>query len=249
MGRGPLGAPSVPDEGPLLSLVDAKRRKEAQALLSTARECLTLQSTALHVHAFTLAGTRIWALAAGREGMSDRRLTATDDVFFYELEETKEMMTGEWNISDVEGIRATAATRRQEWQAAGEVPAADLLVGDGEAFALVAAGALGLPGAQGQAQGLLLDARSQAGPVLPAGAAQGVGDKPILLAVQMDSGWAAALPGAGGLVLEQGSPLDPVVAAAGALQIGVVCDLGTRAASLPLQQRVTIDGSKGTVSA
>jgi pyruvate,water dikinase len=76
-----------------------------------------------------------------------------------------------------------------------------------------------------------------------------VGDKPILLAVQMDGGWAAALPAAGGIVLEQGSPLDPVVAAAGALQIGVVCELGQRLASLPVQQRVALDGSKGTVAA
>jgi pyruvate,water dikinase len=248
MGRGGLPAPSAPDEGPLLALVDAKRRKEAQALLSTARECLTLQSTALHVHAFTLAGTRIWALAAGREGMSDGRLPVADDVFFYELEETKEMMTGEWNISDLDGIRATAATRRQEWQDAREALAGDLLVGDGEAFATVAAPALGLPGAGGQAAGIVLDARTHSRPALPPGAAPGVGDKPILAAVQMDGGWAAALPVAGGILLEQGSPLDPLVAAAGALQVGVVYDLGQRLASLPLQQRVTIDGSKGTVS-
>jgi hypothetical protein len=181
--------------------------------------------------------------------MSDGRLTAADDVFFYELEETKEMMTGEWNISDLEGIRATAAARRQEWQEAWDAPAGGLLVGDNEAFAVIAPPALGLPGAQGQAQGILLGERSHEGLAFPAGGAQALGDKPILLGVQMDCGWAAALPAAGGLLLEQGSPLDPLVAAAGALQIGVVCDLGQRLASQQQQQRVAIDGSKGTVSA
>jgi pyruvate,water dikinase len=132
---GALPAPLGPDEGLLLAQIDGKRRKEAQALLQTARQALILQSRALHVHAYTLAGTRIWALAAGREAMSDGRLPAVDDIFFYELEEAKEMMTGEWNISDLAGIHATAAERRAEWQRSQATIAGDLLIGDSEAFA------------------------------------------------------------------------------------------------------------------
>jgi pyruvate,water dikinase len=131
------GAPATlePDEGLLLAQIDGKRRKEAQTLLQTARQALVLQSRALHVHAYTLAGTRIWALAAGHEAMSDGRLLAVEDIFFYELEETKEMMTGEWNISDLAGIHATANDRRAEWRRWQQTEAGDLLIGDSEAFA------------------------------------------------------------------------------------------------------------------
>ena len=112
-----LPPPLGPDEGSFLNMLDARRRKEAQALLPQLRQCLELQSKALHVHAYTLAGTRIWALAAGREAMTDKRLLAEGDVFFYELEEMKQMMTGEWNISATDNIRATAGQRQQEYQA------------------------------------------------------------------------------------------------------------------------------------
>jgi pyruvate,water dikinase len=142
----------APDEGPLLAQIDGKRRKEAQGLLQKARQALSLQSRALHVHAYTLAGTRIWALAAGREALSDGRVLAVEDIFFYELEETKEMMTGEWNISDLAGIHATADERRAAWQRNQAAEAGDLLIGDSEAFAPAWAtagfdsGALHLPG-------------------------------------------------------------------------------------------------------
>jgi hypothetical protein len=59
---------------------------------------------------------------------------AVEDIFFYELEETKEMMTGEWNISDLAGIHATANERRAEWGRWQQAQAGDLLVGDAEAF-------------------------------------------------------------------------------------------------------------------
>ena len=131
----PHTAPAAPDESPFLALVDPKRRKEAQALLAQARDAAILQSRALDVHAYTLAGTRIWALAAGHEAMGDGRLLAVEDIFFYELEETKEMMTGEWNISDLAGIHATAGERKAEWQRQAQAAAGDLLIGDCEAFA------------------------------------------------------------------------------------------------------------------
>lgn len=124
-----------PDEEPLLASVESKRRKETQTLLQGMRQALLLQSRALNVHAYTLAGTRIWALAAGREAMGDGRVQVEDDIFFYELEETKQMMTGEWNISDLAAIQATAGKRRAEWLRWQQEPAAELLVGDSEAFA------------------------------------------------------------------------------------------------------------------
>jgi pyruvate,water dikinase len=239
--RAALPAVASPDEGPFLAAVDARRRKDAQVLLQQARLGLRLQSKALHVHAYTLAGTRIWALAAGREAMGDKRLLAEDDVFFYELEEMKQMMTGEWNISDTEGIRATATRRRAEWQAWRGAAAGDLLVGDAAASALVPPGAAGLPGAGGTASGTVVRAATGEPLHLPQ---QG---KAVLFGEQADVGWAAVLPMAAGLVLQQGSPLDPVVAAAGALHAPVVYATGDRFAGLAGGTAATIDGSQGTV--
>ena len=237
-----LPAPAGPDESPYLNMLDAKRRKEAQALLAQVRQCLELQSRALHVHAYTLAGTRIWALAAGREAMTDKRLLEEGDVFFYELEEMKQMMTGEWNISDMDNIHTTAVQRKRDyaiWQGAA---AGDLLVGDSEAFADIPAGAAGLPGANGSGRGPVVAA------VNPAGRAKVDAGKVILAGVQVDAGWAAAMPVCAGIVQAQGSPLDPVVVTAGALQIPVLINLGDRLAAIVAQGGAAIDGSQGTIT-
>ena len=88
-------------------------------------------------------------MAAGTEAASDGRLGDFADVFFYELEEVKQMMTGEWNISDQSGIRATAAERKAQaatWRASQP---GDLLVGDVE----VRLAGVGLSGAPGAASG------------------------------------------------------------------------------------------------
>lgn len=235
-----LPAQVGPEEGLFLNLLDAKRRKEAQALLPLVRQCLQLQSRALHVHAYTLAGTRIWARAAGREAMTDQRLLTEGDVFFYELEEMKQMMTGEWNISDMDNIRTTAVQRKQDYAAWQGSAAGDLLVGDGEAFADIPSGAIGLPGASGTGRGTVVTAAD------PAGLAKAEAGKLVLAGVQADGGWAAALPAAAGIVQAQGSPLDPTVVAAGALQIPVIYDLGAGLAAV--QGLAVVDGSQGRVT-
>jgi hypothetical protein len=232
-----------PDEGPLSAMLDAKRRKEAQTLLQQVRQCLALQSKALHVHAYTLAGTRIWALASGREAMGDKRLLAENDVFFYELEEMKQMMTGEWNISDTANIHATAAQRKLDYQFWQQTMAGDLLVGDSEAFAVIPGSAIGLPGAAGTGSGPVVAASADL-----AGLSRTNGGKVVLVGVQADAGWAAALPAAAGIVQAQGSPLDPIVAAASALQVPAVYDLGERLAAIQVQEMAAIDGSRGMVA-
>jgi phosphohistidine swiveling domain-containing protein len=238
-----LPSQAAPDDGPLAGLLDARRRKEAQTLVAQARRCLALQSKALHVHAYTLAGTRIWAKAAGHEAMGDKRLLDENDVFFYELEEMKQMMTGEWNISDTENIRATAVQRKLDYQNWQRAETGDLLIGDCTAFAVMPSGALGLPGAAGTGRGEVVTA--------PAGLAEPAlrtaKGKVVLVGVQADAGWAATLPAAAGIVQAQGSPLDPVVAAAAALHIPVLYGLGERLAEVQAQPTVAIDGSQGAV--
>lgn len=174
--------------------------------------------------------------------MADKRLLAEGNVFFYELEEMKQMMTGEWNISDIDNIHATAVQRKQDYAAWQGAAAGDLLVGDSEAFANIPDGAAGLPGATGSGRGPVVAA------VDPAGLAKMDAGKVILAGVQVDAGWAAAMPASAAFVQAQGSPLDPAVVTAGALQIPVVINLGNRLAAIAAQGVVAVDGSQGTVT-
>ena len=120
---------------PLLDAVEAGRRKDVEQLVSRIHHLLTLQSRALHSFAYALAGTRLWALAAAKEAMLDQRLRTVDEVFFFALEEMKEMMTGEWNISSKSEIHATCARRKAEFEDNLHATAPDLLVGETAALA------------------------------------------------------------------------------------------------------------------
>lgn len=131
----PDASPMAQSEQKLLDVVASGQRKEAQQLLQKIRQCLLLQSRALHAFAYILDGTRGWALAAAKESMVDQRLLQLDDVFFFELEEMKRMMTGEWNVSDRPEIQATCARRKTELAQAQQAAAPELLIGEAEAMA------------------------------------------------------------------------------------------------------------------
>jgi hypothetical protein len=103
-------------------------------LASVLASAQRLENKAGHALAYTLAATRRWALAAGHEAMADKRLLTATDAFLYELEELKEMMTGEWNVSDRDEIQAVAAQRRTQLATVRQQPLpAHLLIGDSEA--------------------------------------------------------------------------------------------------------------------
>jgi hypothetical protein len=188
----------------------------------------------LHALALVWAGTRRWALAAAKEAIADGRLESPDEVFFFELEEIKEMMTGEWNISAAADIRAIWAARRAEHQVEQTQCPAPLLIGEREAYPTGA----GIPAAAGRGRGPLRpweeDGRDGwAGAIL-------AGEAP-------ESGWALALPVAAGFVAAGGSPLDPLVAAARGWQRPVVVGLGNAYRSLETGAQTSVDGDAGTV--
>ena len=136
-GWGTTGARSAALEtsDALLARLDAPKRKQAQESLQQIRLALPVQSRALAALAYLLAGTRRWALAAAREALSDKRLLEQESVFMFELEEVKQMMTGEWNVSDARDIQSTAQKRRtgyNQWCAA-EAPV--LMIGEAPAYA------------------------------------------------------------------------------------------------------------------
>lgn len=131
-GQGTSSARRAPIPQPLLDACEPNRRKEAQQLLQKAAPLRRLQSQALHAFAYILAGARRWALAAARDAMIDQRLLAADDVFFFEPEEMKEMMTGEWNISSRSEIQTTSKQRREDYERWQSAEAAELIIGESQ---------------------------------------------------------------------------------------------------------------------
>lgn len=208
--RVPTAAPKANTQ-PLLNALPSSARKQAAQTLHKLAVLHQLQSAALHSLAYIWAGTRTWALAAAREAMVDNRLQNQEDVFLFELEEIKQMMTGEWNISSLDEIHATTAQRKAEQAAVQQEDAPDLLVGDDEAFVAHQ----GLPGVEGTANGplQLWDANQD-------------GMDTIVAAQTLDSGLALALPQAAGFVAASGTPYDPFVAVAQRWQRPVGLGLG-----------------------
>ena len=128
--RPSASTPPTGNDQALLTAIDSSQRKAAQEWLKQAHRLLALQGKAQNAFAYILAATRRWANAAEREAMADKRIAEVGDVFFYELEEVKQMMTGEWNVSNAKGIQSTAQKRKAEyaqWQAASP---AEVLIGD-----------------------------------------------------------------------------------------------------------------------
>lgn len=218
---------------PLLEATPDKHKKEVRQLVEQIRQLLVLQSQALNAYAFVLAGTRRWALAAAHEALSDQRLLDGDDVYFFELEEVKQMMTGEWNISDQGAIHTTALKRKAEWAGWDQLWPGEILIGDSEATPVRS-----LPGAKGQARG----SAALTLPLSPADA-----QKAALCALQPDCGWAASLPLASALAIAQGSVLDPIVGAAATLALPVVYELGSRYAAITAHTTLLVDGDAGEV--
>jgi len=220
----------------LLAALPASARKQGEQAIQKIGELHKLQSDALHSLAYIWAGTRSWALAAAREAMVDKRLQSTDEVFLFELEEIKQMMTGEWNISSLDEIRAATAKRRLEQADLAQV-APDLLLDDAEAFATQDA----LPGVAGRAIGPLCRWDN---------APEQDGRNAIVATTLLDSGTTLALPLAAGFVAAAGSPCDPFVIAANLWQRPVVMSLGKSYCELRDGAPTTIDvnGATGTVS-
>lgn len=73
------------------------QRSSLQKQIMLARQALAAYGEAQDSLAKTLAATRRWCLAAAAEGREGDRIHEPDEVFRLELEEIKQMMTGEWH--------------------------------------------------------------------------------------------------------------------------------------------------------
>ena len=219
----------------LLDALPASARKHGEQSLHKLAELHKLQSNALHALAYIGGGTRSWALAAAGEAMVDKRLHSTDEVFLFELEEIKEMMTGEWNISSMDEIRETVAKRQTEHKAIQAEVAPDLLLGDEEAFV----SHQGLPGVAGKATG----------PLCLWKATHPQACRGAMVATELlDSGNALLLPLAAGFVAAAGTPCDSFVVAARSWQHPVVVGMGKRISELTDGKSTTVNSNQDGVA-
>jgi len=227
----------LPSSGNLQKLLDnlsPQARKQGPQLVQKLRDLHKLQSGALHALAYIWGGTRRWALAAAKEAMVDGRVLAADDIFYFELEEVKQMMTGEWNVSSRDEIHATAVARRAQHAAWQTENAPEILLGDQEGRVTHH----GLPGVAGHA----------VGPLRRWGTTKKNGCSGAIVGAEaLDSGYALALPLADGFVAAGGTPLDPFVVAARAWHHPVIVNLGQTYDDLIEGAHTTLDATPESV--
>jgi pyruvate,water dikinase len=101
-------------EQKLLDHLRFLRRRGVEGLLQSRRRFGQLLDQADEARAFWLAATRLWILAAAQEALADQRLREASDIFFLELEEVKQLMTGEWNVTHRQQLYDLVAARRAQ---------------------------------------------------------------------------------------------------------------------------------------
>ncbi len=98
--------------------IDAKQRRQFEPVWEQLQQIVDLLPPSREALVTVMATARHWALGAAREAVHDGRLAAAEDVFLLELEELKQMMTGEWNSP--EQVQPTVEQRRAEQAAWAE---------------------------------------------------------------------------------------------------------------------------------
>ena len=106
-------------EAQALSQAGMLGRSGLRKVLELAQQTLVSHAQAMESLAFVLAAARHWAMAAASEGADDGRILDPNEIFMLEIEEIKQMMTGEWHS------RAHVETLIQERRAAYDAQPAD----------------------------------------------------------------------------------------------------------------------------
>ncbi|MCD6291056.1 MAG: hypothetical protein J7M34_11180 [Anaerolineae bacterium] len=195
-----------------------------------ARLIISLQRLRLQARA-TLGrvadAVRTWALAAAQEGVADGRLSSPNDVFLLEVEELKQLLTGEWNTSRRAEIRSLLERRRQAVPFPGGLPNMTPTAG--------------WPASPGQATGpaRLLTALEDCIRVRP-------GD--VLVLPSADPVWGLLIPWASGVIVESGMPFSAAAALARAWHIPCVVQVPGIRGTVEDGRPIAVDGSTGAVS-
>ena len=192
-------------------------RPELKKMVQLTQATLVIHAKARDALAHVLAAARHWAQAAAAEGMSDGRLAHRHEIFLLEIEEIKQMMTGEWHSRD--HVAPLIAQRRQ----ASRQPVA----------AANASRPLGVAG--DKTQGRLLVLHSPNATDIPSGY--------IALAERWTPAWHRALMMAEGVIAPNGHLLSWIAAVARAGDLPALAG-DARAADWPSGVTVTLDPAR-----
>lgn len=88
------------------------RRRQLDSAFQQVQQLAELAAKGHDALVNVMATARYWALGAGREAVADGRLATVADVFLLELEELKQMMTGEWHSASQ--VQAVVEERRSK---------------------------------------------------------------------------------------------------------------------------------------
>jgi hypothetical protein len=87
------------------------QRKQFDAASGQVEQLVALLPKVHEAVVIVAAAARYWVSGAAGEALVDGRLETADEVFLLELEELKQLMTGEW--SNVEQVRPLVEARKQ----------------------------------------------------------------------------------------------------------------------------------------
>ena len=203
--------------------LDAGKSRQFEAALRRAQALCVAADVAWDTVTMVMAAAQRWVEATAGEAMSARLITRPADVLYLELEELKQVATGEWHPGRSAAVQDAVARRRAEIaahpveQAAGQP----------------------LPAGPGQAHGPAYLAAPVVEPPPPSA---------IWLTADTDPGCAPFWLGAGAVVTSAADPWSPGPIVARGLGIPVVVGAAEAIAATRPGQMVAVDGDAGQVS-
>lgn len=87
------------------------RRRQFAAAFERLQQLTEITAAAYKAAVVVIETARNWALGAAQEVVADGRLATVEDVFLLELEELKQVMTGEWSSPEL--VRGVVEQRRR----------------------------------------------------------------------------------------------------------------------------------------
>ena len=223
------------DQPELLNLLPQRRAAETQAhadgrgrsvaeALRRARDLTRAADLAWDGLVIVMAVAQRWAQVTAHEALAAQLIFRPADALFLELEELKQIATGEWHRGDADQVQAEVAQRRIALEAImTPAPAVDRPA----------------PVSHGQAQGPTYLAAPPAN-LPPPGA--------IWLAESADPGCAPLWLAAGGVISAAADPCAPGLIAARVLGLPAVAGAATLVAQARPGQQITLDGGTGRVA-
>ena len=203
--------------------LDASKSRQFEAALRRAQALCVAADVAWDAATMVMAAAQRWAEATASEATSAGLIARPADVLYLELEELKQVATGEWHPGRSAAVQDEVARRRA--QIAG-VPA-------GEAVGQP------LPAGPGQAHGPAYLASPAAEPPPPSA---------IWLTAAADPGCAPFWLGAGAVVTAAADPWSPGLIIARGLGVPAVIGAAEAVSAARPGQTVTVDGDAGQVS-